>query len=136
MDFSEQYHIESEAWVALISRFRAKLKLDMIKRTTGKKRRLHELAGIWYIQLGNGWNISFHRMSALICLCYILTIIYCLKSSQVTAITISVLLLIYMFLVLFAILPQVCILPSFLRCSSVVFDWLINSSLISSVRLE
>ena len=53
-------------------------------------------------------------MSTLICLCYILTIIYCLKSSQVTAITISVLLLIYMFLVLFVILPQVYILPFFL----------------------
>jgi hypothetical protein len=60
----------------------------------------------WYIPLGNGWNISFHRMSALICLCYILTIIYCLKSSQITAITFSVLLIIYMFMVLFVILPQ------------------------------
>ena len=53
-------------------------------------------------------------MSALICLCYIRTIIYCLKSSQVTAITFSVLPLIYMFMVLFVIPPQVCILPSFL----------------------
>ena len=71
-------------------------------------------------------------MSALICLCYILTIIYCLKSSQVTAITISVLLLIYMFLVLFVILPQVYILsfflPVFLSClrltSTFVFNFL------------
>jgi hypothetical protein len=67
-----------------------------------------------------GGNISFHRMSALICLCYIRTIIYCLKSSQVTAIIFSFLLLIYMFLVLFVILPQVYILhfflPMFLSC--------------------
>ena len=76
--------------------------------------RLQKLAGIWNIPLGNGWNISFHRMSALICLCYILTINYCLKSSQVTAVTFSVLLLIYMFLVLFVIVPQVYILPFFL----------------------
>jgi hypothetical protein len=85
-----------------------------------RKRKLHKLAGIWYIPLGNGWNISFHRMSALICLCYILTIIYCLKSSQITAITFSVLLIIYMFMVLFVILPQVYILsfflPVFLGC--------------------
>jgi hypothetical protein len=47
MDFSEQYHIESEARDAMISQFRAKIKLDLIKRTTEKyneKRRLQKLA--------------------------------------------------------------------------------------------
>ena len=69
-------------------------------------------------------------MSALICLCYILTIIYCLKSSQVTAITISVLLLIYMFLVLFVILPHVYILsfflPMFLSCLRLTNTFVFN----------
>jgi len=99
-----------------------------------EKWRLQKLAGIWHVPLGNGWYISFHKMFALICLCYILTTIYCLKLSLITAIIFSVWFLIYMFLV-FSLWysPRFIDCLPFSRFCSDIFAWLTNSSFLSGV---